>query len=197
MQHHSFTVDALPCSSSQAMPARKTNSASGHSTAALPTLPGHQVNHCFACGPANEYGLHLRFVLDVKAGTATARFLLTRRFEGPPGHIHGGIIATLLDEAMGKVNKLKNVVALTRHMDVDYLRPVPLRQPLTVVGSTGQSDGRKHHNQAEILNAAGEVLARSRGLFIAIDPVAMFAKYGTAGTGKDTSAAVKTRVRKK
>ena len=179
------------------MPARKINSGQGHSTAALPTLPGHRPNHCFACGPANEYGLHLRFVLDVKAGTATARFLLTRRFEGPPGHIHGGIIATLLDEAMGKVNKLKNVVALTRHMEIDYLRPVPLRQPLTVVGSTGQSDGRKHHNQAEILNAAGEVLARSRGLFIAIDPVAMFAKYGTAGTGKGTSAPAKTRVRKK
>ncbi len=151
-------------------------SGKGHVSPALNTLMGSRPNHCFGCGPANPNGLHLRFALDAEAGTATASFRLTRRYEGPPGHIHGGIVATLLDEAMGKVNRLKEIVAVTRHMEVEYLRPVPLREKLTVAGWATRTEGRKNFHQAEIRNAAGEVLARSKGLFITIDPVAMFAR---------------------
>lgn len=158
------------------MPTVKSKPGPGHSTASSSNVLGRALNHCFGCGEANAHGLHLKFALDAAAGTATAQFKLTRRFEGPPGHIHGGIIATLLDEAMGKVNKLNDVVALTRQMEVEYLRPVPLRQPLVVVGTAVGIDGRKHTNRAEIRDAEGQVLARSTGLFIAIDPVAMFAK---------------------
>ncbi len=165
------------------MTTAKAKRGHGHSTASLSNVLGGGQNHCFGCGPANPNGLHLRFVLDAEAGTATARFRLTRRFEGPPGHIHGGIIATLLDEAMGKVNKLKDVVALTRHMEVEYLRPVPLRQALTVVGTSVGIEGRKHTNRAEIRDAEGQVLARGTGLFIAIDPVAMFAKMNGGKQG--------------
>ncbi len=154
--------------------AQSKHAAPGHSPTALNTALGGKLNHCFGCGQENEHGLHLRFTLDPDARTATARFKLSRRFEGPPGHIHGGIIATLLDEAMSKANRLEGVVAMTRHMEVEYLRPVPLGQSLTVVGSPVRSDGRKHYNQAEIRNTEGEVLARGKGLFIAIDPAAMF-----------------------
>ena len=54
--------------------------------------------------------------------------------EGPPGHIHGGIVAALLDEAMSKLNRPLNVLAMTRHMEIDYLRPAPLYQPLVLIG---------------------------------------------------------------
>ena len=99
------------------------------------------------------------------------------RYTGPPGHCHGGIIATILDDAMGKVNKLRHVVALTREMTVEYLKPVPLHKQLRVEGREVQVRGRTHVNTAEIVNAKGEVLARSKGIFIAIDPEQMFAKY--------------------
>ncbi|MHB1022957.1 MAG: PaaI family thioesterase [Acidobacteriaceae bacterium] len=157
-------------------PESNRKSAKGHTSSVLNPLLGRKLNYCFGCGPANPNGLHLRFVLDAEAGTATASFRLTRRYEGPPGHIHGGIVATLLDEAMGKVNRLKEIVAVTRHMEVDYLRPVPLREKLTVTGWATAAEGRKNFHQAEIRNQAGEVLARSKGLFITIDPVAMFAR---------------------
>ncbi len=90
--------------------------------------------------------------------------------------MHGGIIALLLDEAMGKVNKLRQVVALTSEITVNYLKPVPLKQPLRVESREVEVTGRKHVNVAEILNEKGDVLARSQGLFIAIDPDRMFAK---------------------
>jgi len=54
---------------------------------------------------------------------------------------------------------------------------VPLNQPLHVESREESVHGRKHTNVAEILNQKGEVLARSRGLFIAIDPQKMFGKF--------------------
>ncbi len=91
-----------------------------------------QKNYCFACGPNNPDGMRLRFTYDEERGCFVCRFRLGKRYTGPPGHCHGGIIATILDEAMGKVNKLRHVVAVTSEITVNYLKPVPLRQPLRV-----------------------------------------------------------------
>jgi uncharacterized protein (TIGR00369 family) len=136
-----------------------------------------QKNYCFGCGKNNPDGMRLNFSYDEKLGGFVGRFRLTKRFSGPPGHAHGGIIATILDEAMGKVNKLRQVVALTSEMTVNYLQPVPLNRPLRVESRELSVRGRKHVNVAEILNAKGEVLARGKARFIAIDPHKMFAKF--------------------
>jgi uncharacterized protein (TIGR00369 family) len=136
-----------------------------------------QRNHCFGCGTNNPDGMHLRFVYDEERKCFVCRLKLGKRFTGPPGHCHGGIIATILDEAMGKVNKLRHVIALTSEITVNYLKPVPLRKSLRVESREVRVKGRKHINMAEILNDKGEVLARSKGLFIAIDAQKMFAKF--------------------
>jgi uncharacterized protein (TIGR00369 family) len=136
-----------------------------------------QKNLCFACGKNNPDGMRLKFTHDQERNCFVCRFRLGKRFTGPPGHCHGGIIATILDEAMGKVNKLRNVVALTSEIRVKYLKPVPLNQPLRVVSREVRVSGREHVNMAEILNQKDEVLASSEGLFIAIDPKKMFAKF--------------------
>src|ERR1700759_5258499 len=119
-------------------------------------------NHCFACGKDNAQGMHLKFSLDEATRKAVCHFKLTGRYPGPPGHAHGGIIATILDEAMGKVNKFRQVVALTSEMTVNFLKPVPLNKPLRVESREETVSGRKHINVGEILNQQGEVLARGR-----------------------------------
>ena len=111
-----------------------------------------QKNYCFACGPDNPDGMHLKFTLDEARQTFICNFRLPKRYSGPPGHCHGGIIASILDDAMGKVNKLHQVVALTREMTVEYLKPVPLHKPLSVEGHEIEVRGNKHVNAAEILN---------------------------------------------
>ena len=126
-------------------------------------------------------GMRLEFSLDEAARQAICHFNLSRRYTGPPGHAHGGIIATILDEAMGKVNKFRNVLALTSSMEIKYFKPVPLGQPLTVTGYEQSVEGRKHINIAEISNDKDEVLARSTGTFIAIDPEKMFAQPSQPG----------------
>jgi len=138
---------------------------------------GLQKNFCFACGKNNPEGMRLKFTYDKERDCFVCRFRLSKRYTGPPGHSHGGIIATILDEAMGKVNKLRHVVALTSQITVDYVKPVPLNKPLRVESREFRVKGRCHINEAEILNQKGEVLARSRGTFIAIDPHKMFARF--------------------
>ena len=151
----------------------KKSSGHGHDTPYLRL----QKNNCFACGKNNPQGMHLNFAYDEERDRFVCRFRLGKRYTGPPGHAHGGIIATILDEAMGKVNKLRHVIALTSQITVDYLKPVPLNKPLRVESREVRVRGRQHINMAEILNSKDEVLARSRGLFIAIDPQKMFAKF--------------------
>src|SRR5258706_7178005 len=136
-----------------------------------------QKNNCFVCGQNNPEGMPLKSTLAEARQTFVCRFRLGKRYTGPPGHCHGGIIASILDDAMGKVNKLHHVVALTREMTVEYLKPVPLHKPLRVEGREIELPSAKHINAADILNENDEVLARSRGIFIAIDPEQMFAKY--------------------
>ena len=145
----------------------------GHDTkdVKLPT------NKCFVCGPDNHQGMRLVFTLDEQRRAFVCDFNLEDRYTGPPGHCHGGIIASILDDAMGKVNKLRHVVALTKEMTIEYLKPVPLHKPLRVEGREVSVHGRQHINMAEISNDKGEVLARSRGTFIAIDPEKMFGSF--------------------
>jgi uncharacterized protein (TIGR00369 family) len=135
-----------------------------------------QRHRCFGCGAANPGGLQLKFVLSPAGRSYVCEFELSAQFGGPPGHAHGGIIATILDEAMGKANKLKGKIALTRRLEVDYLRPVPLDQPLVAEGSIIRVRGRALYNRAELRNAAGVVLARSRGKFMSIDAEKMFSR---------------------
>ena len=91
----------------------------------LEPLSHGALNRCFGCGQTNPTGLRLKFFVD-EEHTIVCRVRLARRFEGPPGHAHGGIIATLLDEAMSKANRQFGVLAMTRQMGVEYLKPVPL-----------------------------------------------------------------------
>jgi uncharacterized protein (TIGR00369 family) len=134
-------------------------------------------NYCFACGKDNPEGMHLKFSLDEASRRFVARLRLPRRFQGPPGHAHGGIIATVLDEAMGKVNRLRSLVALTSELQVEYLRPVPLGKPLIVESREVSKRGRRLVHTAELRNPQGQVLARSRGTFVVVDAEKMFARH--------------------
>jgi uncharacterized protein (TIGR00369 family) len=126
-------------------------------------------NRCFGCGQANPMGLHLDFYLGSE-GSVVALAAIPDTFEGPRGYVHGGIIATLLDETMSKSVRAHGLTAMTRQMEVDYLRPVPSTAPIRLEGRLVRSEGRKHWTEARILNSDGTTLAQGKGLFIALRP---------------------------
>ena len=136
-------------------------------------------NYCFACGKDNPESMRLRFTQNKAEGTVTSRLRLHKRYAGPPGYCHGAIIATVLDEAMAKLNKLHGVTAVTGELSVNYLRPVPLEQPLKVEARETTVKGRRRFREGAITNKSGEVLALGKGVFITIDPQKMFAKSGS------------------
>ena len=126
-------------------------------------------NRCFGCGQANPTGLHLEFQLAEDGGVVCLANIADT-FEGPPGYLHGGIIATLLDEAMSKAVRSHGLVAMTRHMEVDYQTPVKSAAPIRLEGLLARSEGRKHWVEAKILDESGKVLAAGKGLFIEVQP---------------------------
>lgn len=124
-------------------------------------------NRCFGCGPANPGGLKLEFLL-ASDGSVVCPTTISHLFEGHPGYLHGGIIATLLDEGMSKAARAKGLTAMTRHLEIDYRRPVPSGAPVTIEGRIVRSEGRKHWAEAQILDGEETALARGKGLFVEV-----------------------------
>ena len=124
-------------------------------------------NRCFGCGPANAGGLHLEFLV-AEDGSVVCLPTIPDSFEGPAGYLHGGIIATLLDEAMSKSIRARGLTAMTRQMEINYLRPVHSEAPIRVEGRLVRSEGRKHWSEARIIDARGHALADGKGLFIEV-----------------------------
>jgi uncharacterized protein (TIGR00369 family) len=127
-------------------------------------------NRCFGCGPANAVGLHLEFYLSPD-NSVECRAAIADAYEGPPGYLHGGIIATLLDEAMSKAVRASGKVAMTRKMDVEYLRPVHSGTEIRIEGRMMSSERRKNWAEAAIFDSDETQLARATGLFIEVTPV--------------------------
>jgi uncharacterized protein (TIGR00369 family) len=124
-------------------------------------------NRCFGCGLANPVGLHLEF-FRAEDGAVVSFAEVPDTYEGPPGYVHGGIIATLMDEAMSKAVRARGLIAMTRRLEVDYLRPVPSGSKIRVEGRVVRDEGRKHWTEARVLDGSGVALAESKGLFIEI-----------------------------
>ena len=124
-------------------------------------------NRCFGCGPANSTGMQLEFML-AEDGSVVCLTEIADRFDGHPSYLHGGVIATLLDEAMSKSVRARGLTAMTRQMEVEYLRPVHSGAPIRLEGRLVRSEGRKHWSEARILNPRGHILAEAKGLFVEV-----------------------------
>lgn len=126
-------------------------------------------NRCFGCGEANPTGLRLEFLL-ARDGTVVCPATIPSQFEGHPGFLHGGIIATLLDETMSKAVRARGLTAMTRHLEIDYKRPVPSCTAIRMEGRITHNEGRKHWVEAIIFDAEGHSLAHGKGLFVEVRP---------------------------
>jgi uncharacterized protein (TIGR00369 family) len=133
-------------------------------------LKPSETNHCFGCGGANARGMHLTFEQDDAARRIRGVFRLSADYQGATGFIHGGIIATLLDEVMAKVSRFGGEHAVTAELTVEYKRPVPVDEDIVVEGWEVKAAERNRFREGEIRDASGVVLARGRAKFTVIDP---------------------------
>lgn len=118
-------------------------------------------------GPLNPISplIDLHFDGDRVRGTAA----VDAPYAGPPGMVHGGIIALIFDEVLGSVNVCHGLGAFTGTLNVRYERPTPLRGELELEGWIDRVEGRKVFTHGTIRHD-GEVTARAEGIFIRTDP---------------------------
>lgn len=138
---------------------------SGHGVVLAPSA----TNGCFVCGGANTRGMYLTFEQDNETRRIRGRFQIGAEYQGATGFVHGGIIATLLDEVMSKANRFRQARAVTAELSVEYLRPVRTGVDLIVEGWETDAKGRNLFLQGEIRDAEGIVLARGKGRFVDLD----------------------------
>jgi uncharacterized protein (TIGR00369 family) len=139
-------------------------------SAGFKPIPSRQDHNCFACGVRNPHGLHMRF--------ATNGQILESRLTLPEHHCswenvaHGGISATLLDEIMGwaAIHLLRRLV-LTKTMQVEFLKPVYVGQPIRVTGKIKERlNDREVVMAGELRDDHGNLRARATGTYALIKP---------------------------
>ena len=108
--------------------------------------------------------LRLAVVDDHVEGTAT----FGSAYEGPPGHVHGGIVAAAMDEVLGMTQSLSGSSGMTGTLSIRYRRPTPLHREVRFFGRVERVDGRKIYTTGTLM--AGETLCvEAEGLFISVD----------------------------
>jgi uncharacterized protein (TIGR00369 family) len=131
-------------------------------------LNPNPANKCFGCGGDNATGMKLAFEQDNVNRRIVGRFVLGERYQGGAGFAHGGIIAVLLDEAMGKACRFREVRAVTAELNVEFLKPVHVANEIIVEGHETEMRGRNLFMAGEIRNGNGDVLARAKARFVVI-----------------------------
>jgi uncharacterized protein (TIGR00369 family) len=132
-------------------------------------LTPNPTNSCFGCGAANPRGMQLTYEQDDATQRIRGNFRLGAEYQGGGGFIHGGIIALVLDEAMGKVNRFGGIRAVTAELTIEYIRPVPVDEELVIEAHAVDHNGRSHYYVGQIANRAGKILARGKGRFVEIN----------------------------
>ena len=119
---------------------------------------------CFACGQRNETGLKLTFRRE--GDRILADYQPTERFQGFPGVLHGGVLATMLDETMSRTGAIRRQWLMTGKLDIRYRRPAPIDQPLRVWGEIVREREGAIDAAGAVETMDGTVLAEARGMFV-------------------------------
>lgn len=105
---------------------------------------------------------------EIHDRTVTGQARLGAAYEGPPGCVHGGIIAGLFDELLGVANIAAGVGAMTGTLTIVYRSPTPLYTDLTLAAHTVRIDGRKVRTTGT-LSAGARLCAEADGIFILVE----------------------------
>jgi len=120
------------------------------------------------CGRENPVGLKMDF-FTTSPGRCQAELTLSSDYEGYPGVVHGGIVASILDETGGRAHMDDpNHFMVTAQLNVRYRKPVPTEAHLVVIGMAGERRGRVSQAHSEIRNLDGEVLAEAELVLVDI-----------------------------
>lgn len=117
-------------------------------------------------GRRNAFAVPLKVHRDKESKRASASFTLGAPYEGPPGHVHGGVLAMLLDQVMGMIPALVGRPGMTGYLNVTYRRPSPLMADLGVEAWVDRTEGWKTYVNGRIFDGQGRTTVEADALFI-------------------------------
>ena len=124
--------------------------------------------NCFVCGLENEHGLHLRFYETAK-GEVTVETVVPDHYQGYPGIVHGGIVASLVDEALGRVHMGPTEdprFMFTAKIIVNYRKPVPTLKPIRIVAHALKNKRRSATSVCAIYGPDDELLVEADAILV-------------------------------
>jgi acyl-coenzyme A thioesterase PaaI-like protein len=121
--------------------------------------------HCYACGLENSRGFALRFYQN-QENEVRCRVTLPSEYQGYPGIVHGGVVATIMDEVLGRAGMTGEdyEFMVTANLEIKYRKPVPTDEPLEFRGwVTGIRKGLKF-TAGELRLPSGEIAVKAEGV---------------------------------
>ena len=97
----------------------------------MKSLPGH--GSCFVCGNTNPHSIGIIWQKNPN-GRIESSFVFNIHQQGPPGFVHGGASAAVMDEAMGIAVWQGGYRAATVHLELDYRKPIPIGEEIRIEG---------------------------------------------------------------
>jgi uncharacterized protein (TIGR00369 family) len=122
---------------------------------------------CFVCGVDNPFGLKLAFYED-DDGRVWCEFTPAEVFQGYPDRLHGGIVAAVLDEALGRTVIGRGIWAVTARMSLRYHRPTPLGEKLVAMGELVQQRKRIVEARGELRLPDGQVAVEASATYVVL-----------------------------
>jgi acyl-coenzyme A thioesterase PaaI-like protein len=127
-------------------------------------------SRCIVCGPDHPHGLRIGFDAD-PGGRAEADWTPTSDWEGYAGVIHGGIVSTVLDEAMSKAVAATGALAVTGELRVRYHAHVESGSTYRIRGWIVERKKRLFRTEATLITPSGEERAHAWGTFVEVPKV--------------------------
>jgi acyl-coenzyme A thioesterase PaaI-like protein len=122
---------------------------------------------CYVCGKKNPVGLAVDFTINKETRTIEAHFTPSDLHQGYEGIVHGGILSSLLDEAMAKLAYSLGIPAVTAEIVIKFKAPARPREELVVIGRLTQESGKLIQAEASILRGP-VVIAEAKGKLLRI-----------------------------
>jgi acyl-coenzyme A thioesterase PaaI-like protein len=123
---------------------------------------------CYVCGQRNAQGLRRHFWLDGQ--DIVTEFLPGLEHQGFPGVTHGGIIAALLDETLGRTGVFEGQWMMTGRIAIRFRAPAPVGQTLTIRARVVRRRRRAVEAEGEAKLPDGSIVATATGFFVALPP---------------------------
>ena len=118
-------------------------------------------------GRLNPIAAPIRFTWEAPKAIGVVRF--GTPYEGPPGCVHGGVLAACFDQVFNVANVMQGSAGPTAKLEIRYRRPTPLDEDVRFEGWQERVEGKRIYATGRLL-AREEVTVEARGVFVQLPP---------------------------